>query len=351
MKIGIIDIGARATRLLIGDTDDLNEFGFRFSDCRNWGKLTEAGQGIYKENNNTCFYRIEYLEKTVEYLNFLINNKCRKHNVAIENIYAVGTEIFRRISNWKDVVSIIKNTCGVDLKVLDPKEEAECTFWAAIISCREFFDIDEPILVLEQGGGSMQLTVASVNAYGKPQRYGQASIAELGTLLLREQFLLHRTAKKRVSTVNRDVHQFAKDKVGNILSTEFSLLNNQVPLKVFALGSVITNLFKLSNPKIHGKTVNLTHLQTDPVENTILEKYKTYQVSSLLKDSENGQIQESLKDINIILERSYGLPCYAAVMEYFNLENLRICGTGLRYGVYFRVTANEWLDIREYQGC
>lgn len=349
MKIAIIDIGTRATRLLIGDTDDLNEFGFRFADCRNYGKLTEAGKGIYIENNKT-FCRIEYLKKTVEYLKFLIN-ECRKRNVAPQNIYGVGTEIFRRVSNWTDMVGIIKNTCGVDLKVLDPKEEAECTFWAAIISRRNFFDIDEPILVLEQGGGSMQLTVASVNAYGKPQRYGQASIAELGTLLLREQFLFHRKTKKRVATINRDVHQFAKDKVDNILSSEFSLLDNQAPLKVFALGSVITNLFKkLSNPKIHGKIVNLILLQADPVENTILEKYKTYQISSLLKDSETGQLQESLKDIEIILERSYGLPCYAAVMKHFNLEKLRICGTGLRYGVYFRVAANEWSDIREYHG-
>jgi exopolyphosphatase/pppGpp-phosphohydrolase len=347
MKLGVIDIGTRATRLLTGDTDDLNEYGFRFQDYFNRGTLTEAGRGIYKENGGNFLYKIEYLKNTVNYINYLLE-LCKDQNIKRDNIYAVGTEVFRRVLNWKEVVSIINGACGIDLKVLDPKEEAESTFWAAIISCREYYDTDEPILVVEQGGGSMQLTVASVNSVGEPTRYGQISIPELGTLLLGEKFLYHQSSSRRVGTVNRDVHQLARDKVNETLKSTFSLSKKHLPLKAFALGSAITNFYNGSNKSIHGKEIIIDQLIADPLENSVLENYKTYQVNSLLKDAENGQITESQKDIKKILEKSYGLPCYAAVMEHFNLKVLRICGTGLRYGIYFRILESGWEKISEY---
>jgi hypothetical protein len=48
------------------------------------------------------------------------------------------------------------------------------------------------------------------------------------------------------------------------------------------------------------------------------------------------------------LEKLYGLPCYMAVLDYFGLDFLRVCGTGLRYGVFFRIAFDEWKNIREF---
>lgn len=349
MNIAIIDIGTRATRLLIADTDEYDDNGFKFDYCYNWGSLTESGRGIYRGENNKSLYKIENLKSTIEYI-LELKNICKEKRVRDDNIFAVGTEVFRRVENWKDMVNIINNTCNLNLKVLDPKEEADCTFWAAVISCREFYNVNEPILVIEQGGGSMQLTIASISAIGKPNRYAQTSIPELGTLLLSERFLFHQDTPRKVGTVTRDVHNFAMEKIEHTLKSTFNLAKDITPTKGFALGSVITSFYKLSNKKIHGKEIALEQIEADPIDNSILKQYNNYQIGSLLKDAENAQISISYNELLKILEKGYGLPCYSSVMKFFNLKTVRICGTGLRYGIFFKIAHKEWKKITEYKG-
>lgn len=349
MKIAIIDIGTRASRLIIGDTDDLDEYGFRFQDFYNDGGLSEAGRGIYEDEVDGTQYKMEYFEKTFHFIEKFLRI-CEKKNVLPENIYAVGTEVFRRVNNRNDILSLIQKAFGFPFKVLDPQDEAECTFWGAVITCRHFFKINEPILVFEQGGGSVQLTAGLINPLGRIEKFAQTSIPNLGTLFLRENFMKEQEGYRYVKTVSKDVYDYAQLELENTLSKEFNLLPEQMPSKVFALGSVITNLFNLGGRKIHGKNVPLSRLSGDLIKGTILERYENYAVKSLIKDAKNGQFEEDKSSIERKLERMYGLSCYAAVLEYFNLDRLQICGAGLRYGVFFKVANNEWHNIKEFKG-
>jgi len=352
MKIGVIDIGTRAVRLLIANTDDLLEHGFRFSDCKNRGDLTEAARGIVTNEDGNSIYQFQSLEKTARYITHLIEI-CNKEGIAKNNIYIVGTELFRRVSNWMELVDLLETVCGLRVMVLDPIEEAQCTFWAASVSCMEYYRYGDPILVVEQGGGSVQLTVASHNENGELNHYGQCSIPELGTVLLRRRFFETSNEGKgvrRVGTVYREVMEFANGQVERALSKNFDQNRQSLPKNAFALGSVITNFYKGPNRQVHGRVVNNQQLEIQLGDDRLLEKYARYAVNSLIKDAQEGGIPESLKDVERLLEKLYGLPCYAAVLSYFGLDQLRICGTGLRYGVYFRLAYGQWRNIRQYVG-
>ena len=51
MKTAVIDIGTRASRLIVGDTTDIIENRFSFDFFQNEGQLTEAGKGIVPQGD------------------------------------------------------------------------------------------------------------------------------------------------------------------------------------------------------------------------------------------------------------------------------------------------------------
>ncbi len=354
MKIGVMDIGTRATRLLLGDTDSLHENGFQFTDYHNDGTLTEAGRGIVPVDDGEFEMRIERLESTVRFMQRLVD-KCDRYGVEQENRIAVGTEVFRRVRNWESVIDVIEHTTGVRIQVLDPFEEAETTFWACTQSCLQYITPEQPYMVIEQGGGSTQVTIAQVDEDGAPTKHAQISIPELGTVLLRERFLEHSAVgpgggARYVRTVRDEIEGLAREKIDLAVEEHLSPSASARPKRAFALGSVITNFHRGSNRQVHCKPVRRDELTNDPVSMRLLDAYSRYTVKALLTDAENGQIPEDRKEIERKLERLYGAPCYAALLDAFDLGSLRICGTGLRYGVLFRKAYKQWRNIRLFQG-
>jgi len=273
----------------------------------------------------------------------------------------VGTEVFRRVENWQDMVATIETACGLRVKVLDPIEEADTTFWAAMISGSPFFEREEPFLVIEQGGGSVQLTVGQVDSHGGPEVFGQTSIPALGTVLLRQRFLANQTDmslrnRRHVDTVSREVHEYANQQLQNELAQKFDLPDDKVPGRAFALGSVITNYYRTdvnstvrSNADQHGKEVLLSWLYDPNIGGGLATKYAGRTIAKLFQEA-GYHIQESEDEIKSALEQLAGIPCYAAALEHFGLDQLRICGTGLRYGVLFKAAFGLWDEVREYKG-
>jgi hypothetical protein len=131
----------------------------------------------------------------------------------------------------------------------------------------------------------------------------------------------------------------------------FNLSENEKPLKAFGLGTVITKVGKKgSNKQVHGKIVTIDDLDNQASESKVLKLYKGKAVNSLLKDARNGAFFDlSVENISEQLELNYGLQCYKAVLEHFAVPYLRVCGTGLRYGVFFRIAYDEWNNVKSYE--
>ncbi len=353
MNIGVIDIGTRATRLLVSDLDVIRGEPFSFDHYQNFCELTEAGVGIMPiADTDKSEYRYSDFTRTFRAID-KFRGECERRGVQHENIHVVGTEVFRRVENRADLIGMIRQATGLRIKVLHPDEEAETTFWAAQVSCRSYYRAGQPFLVLEQGGGSLQVALASLQQDGSVTQHGRISIPELGTVLLRRRFteqLEDEATRRRVGTLHREVREFA---AGRIHEALVSLDQPPADLPVgvaFGLGKAATDHYKGSNRKVHGKLITLAQMSADAIGGNVVREYANYEIRSLRKDIEDGHLPIGIVELERLLERLYGLPCYAAVLESFGLRELQVCGTGLRYGVAFRVAADQWKDVREYTG-
>lgn len=353
MNIGVIDIGTRATRLLITNLDVVRQERFSFDHYRNFGELTEAGVGITPiAGTDRSEYRYTEFISTFRAID-KFRTECDRRGVEPENIYVVGTEVFRRVENRADLIDMIKQATGLGIKVLHPEEEAETTFWAAQVSCMSYYKAGQSFLVLEQGGGSLQIALASLQLDGTITKRGRISIPELGTVLLRRRFtdqLEGEASRRRVGSLHREVREFATGRICEAL-VQLGQPSADLPVAAaFGLGKAATDHYRGSNRKVHGKVISLAQMSAEAIGGNVVRDYSNYELRSLRKDIEDGHLPIGIEQLDRLLERLYGLPCYAAVLEDFGLRELQVCGTGLRYGVAFRVAAGQWKGVREYTG-
>ena len=350
MKIGVFDFGTRASRLLIGDVEKFKENGFNFDFFRNFGQLTELGNGLVEQEEGGYICKIKNLDKTIRFIEHHLKI-AEEAGVKKENIITVGTEVFRKPSNWQQVIDTVKNATGVKIQILSPIEEARTSFYAVALSFAEENIGMGPFLVVEQGGGSIQITIAETNFDGTITTLGQTSISELGTLLLRKRFIDFSNERCLFRTVQSDVYNFAHQTIEKIMIDKFPHLKDKLPKRAYGLGRGITEMKKgYTNRKVHGIAVTTNRLLA-PIKNKFMENYQNYTVKSLIKDAKDFAIPgESIKSVQSKLEEFYSRPCYGAVLNYFGLEDIKICGTGLRYGVFFRKAHDEWHDIEEFKG-
>jgi len=339
MKIAVIDIGLKATRLILGDTDDIYEHGFRFEDYKIPEKMkasmTEAGKGIVYDKDLRSMYCLSKFDNTIEYLKDLLKF-CKSRGVQDEDIHVVGTEAFSRVENLRDLVDMVWEKCGFKIHFLTSEEESIYTFWAVIVACRDYYKREEPFVVIEQGGSSIRIVVGEIEADGTPVTYIQKSIVELGMNFLRHQFR-HFSRNEAVELISLEAksEELAKSKIQSVLD-RFSLSGDKVPRKSFALGSVITNYFNLSSKYIHCKMVFRDQL-CNKGRNGSLDKVASCNFNLFQKTTGSDSLRDwSTETPEMRFEHVCGSPCYTAVLDYFKIDHLRICGAGMRYGVFFK---------------
>jgi exopolyphosphatase/pppGpp-phosphohydrolase len=348
MKLAVFDFGTRASRMLIGNIEEVKEHGFDFDYFKNVGELTELGNGLIEIDKNIYELRIKYLDKTVSFIRRYLK-MAKKENIEFKNIIAVGTEVFRRANNTIQIIDTIKQATNLKINVLSPIEEAKTSFYAVAASFSEENMGKGPFAVIEQGGGSIQITVGEIKYDGSIDTLAQTSIGELGTLLLRKKFIDFSNDRQHVKTVKKIVYDYATSTINKVLKEKFLLkLDNNIN-RAYGIGTGVTTFYKGSNRKIHGKVIMNSELYNST--NSFLDNYNNYAVKSLIKDARDLQIPgEDEASVYKKLESYYSLPCYKAVLDYFKISDLKICGTGLRYGVFFRKIYNEWNDIEIYNG-
>ncbi len=148
LKFAAIDIGSNAVRLLLTNViEDEKKTSFRKSslirmpvrlgeDSFNTGVITER--------------RIEKLSKTMLAFKYLME---------VEDVVAYracATSAMREASNGKEVVKRIKKETGIEIEIIDGKEEAEIIYSNQIV---EMIDDLNPYLYVDVGGGSTEISL------------------------------------------------------------------------------------------------------------------------------------------------------------------------------------------------
>jgi len=253
----------------------------------------------------------------------------------IDILYSVATAAYRTALNRDEIISKIREECGINVKILSKKEEALATLTAFAFSKPSSVNLSstDKVIMIDQGGGSTELTLFQgselIDSYS----------LNLGTTVLKT--VLFREANKEtlLSKALKDSEKFVKDRLRTYYSSKkSSLLNKSKTNFCISVGTAITNATnKKGNAKQHGTRLTLEMIKRKISETDIFLNSKYTYVADLLEDLDvSGPERNSFHDTldnNVVMR--LGLPMFVEIMEGFNLEEIIVSGTGLWYGVYF----------------
>lgn len=167
--VAAIDCGTNSIRLLIASADSDGRLVEQAREL----EMVRLGQGV----DATGSFRPDALERTF--------SACRTFAQAIadhhcDRVRVVATSAARDVSNRDAFFAGVRQALGVDAEVIDGMEEASLSFAGAISGIQV---IDEPVLVIDCGGGSTELVL------GRGSSIDSRVSLNIGSVRLRERFL------------------------------------------------------------------------------------------------------------------------------------------------------------------
>jgi exopolyphosphatase/pppGpp-phosphohydrolase len=333
MKLAIIDAGTRATRMLIGDTEEFVRDGFHFDLFRNEGWPTHMGDWLKSHSD------VFPLEATDEVVARLLQFHKIARRQGVQQCIALGTAVWRLAANREELCRHIYERTGIILQVLRKEDEAEFAFLAALLSCQRYYQPGDGVLFIDQGGGSTEVVCGEYTPEGGARFHGLESL-DLGTILLRNRF----TAD--VSRLDRAAYEEIRDQSIRLIEThDFAASMTPVMGRLrtcLAVGSVVGYATRMSrNRDQHGKRLAVDFLESDC--RRVVEKFLHEAAQRKDKDAISSEALEH--DLDMMC----GLPVYAAILRRFRLPELIVCGCGLRYGVFFARAINHPLQMESFR--
>jgi len=310
MKIAVIDIGSKAVKMIIGDRVPAQNEKFNFLDYNNFGKPTYLGDSIKK--NDIDFNSIK---TTTSVVRNYYQQAIKLYRV--DHVYVIGTEVFRRVNDNSDLVKFIIDNTGIEnFRVLSSKEEASYSLLSCIYTCSSFINKQDYVINIDQGGGSTEISVAE---YIGDRDFNTLKLNSynFGALSVYNELMSSNGKLGKVFT--KLVNHYA-----SLISNNWNLnFDKGRSIKIFGMGSGITSFRKKSNRKKHG-----LDLFQEEFSNLIAKKVPDIPVKSIKKD-------EDKEDIQLRLSKVLAAKTAEQLLKKYNLQSLKICSAGLRYGVLF----------------
>jgi exopolyphosphatase/guanosine-5'-triphosphate,3'-diphosphate pyrophosphatase len=170
LRRACIDIGSNTTRLLV-------------ADCAA-GRLTEVHQErVYTYLAWSGLAGGELAsDKLEEVARVVAGQLATARQLGCPQVQAVATAAIRRAPNGGELITAVRETCGLDVEILTAEEEARLAFMGA---ARAFGHVGEEALgVVDVGGGSSELVIGHV-----PDRIAWSASFPLGSGDLARRYL------------------------------------------------------------------------------------------------------------------------------------------------------------------
>lgn len=151
-KLGAIDIGSNAVRLLIYQVIESNG-EVHFDKIAIHRAPVRLGKDVFKKGKISKS-TAEKLNKTMKAFDLLMDVHC------VEKMRACATEAFRSASNAEEVLEYVNKNKSFNIEIIDGQQEAK------FISMSPLFDLmdsSKKYLFVDVGGGSTELTLFKNN--------------------------------------------------------------------------------------------------------------------------------------------------------------------------------------------
>jgi exopolyphosphatase/pppGpp-phosphohydrolase len=309
-RYAVFELGTRGVRLLVADASPSGISRVVYST----GGLSELGRN-QDEAGNLSEDIIARARVQVEGYLELARQK------GAEDTLVFATEAVRSASNQAEFLAALDPVCKVE--ILENDQEAMYSFLASIEAFKHTLEPDQSVLVVDQGGGSLELACGSLDQDRCVQLQGYDSL-RLGTVELTRQFF-------EASTL-RAGFENARDLILAELKRHktFTLLARRPPDRVYGLGSAVTQLAqRLRKDGPSHKSLHEIHGYFISME-IIRDLLKATDAELDIPKSKFGDKIGVDGDLSTLLVGV--LSCYN-ILERYRAEGITVNRHGLRYGV------------------
>ena len=172
-RLAVIEAGSKGIRLLVVRRRE-SPPGMDILESR--GEVGNLGEAL---GRNAGRMRRDNIRASLLHVRRFFRLARRRHADRIE---LVGTEVFRRAANVNEFRDSLPEP--LTLRILAPEEEAVGSFFAACWGLRRELAPDRRLLVIDLGGGSLEVVAGRAGSPPSPEAC--VSLRTMGTLALRE---------------------------------------------------------------------------------------------------------------------------------------------------------------------
>lgn len=325
-KIAVIELSTKAVKWLIPkvDNETILTKPFSFKYFFRESQKTETGNGL---NNKNVLDERYFVRRVLPFI-----KKAYKDVVesGVDIVYCVATAVYRSARNINSILQIIRDEIGLEVRVLTKEEEAEYTFWAYYYSTnyRDCLLRMPYTLLIDQGGGSTEITLFH------QQKLVFRHSFDMGTTILKNDFFSQKfmSTEERLNYIDTKYQKIIFEELRGMKINE--TLRSSDEIYCICVGTAVTAAFSdgsRHNSDVHEKLLNECQIQK------IIE-VRSKEFSSLTVEELQAQIETGSGKTHTLEKRfasRLGLPIILEILHFFNVQDFRISGTGLWYGVFF----------------
>ena len=289
----VIDIGSNSARMIVCKKSSRYAFSIIY-EAKSRVRISENSY-----ENGGCLQEIAIqraFKALYDFKQIANSLKCRK-------ILCVATSAVRDAPNKDQFLQKVKKEIGINIKVIDGREEAYLGGMAAL----NLLPSKKETVTIDIGGGSTELALI------KDGRIIDVISLDIGTIRLKELFYDKKVEYKELAT-------FIKEKLLQIPQT-FQVKN------IIAIGGTARAISKLLMPKDY------------PLKTLHAYEYNFKEHYNLLKKIASSSILK-LKKYNIKRHRidtfREGIAIFINVLNHLGVQQVMTSGVGVREGVYLK---------------
>jgi len=297
-RVASIDIGTNTILLLIAEVG-----GEKIKPLFEMETVVRLGEGVQENGILTKEAMNRGIETLSQYL-----GRCQA--MKVQKIFAVGTSALREGKNSAEFLRLVKEKLNLSIEVISGEEEARLSFSAI---SRDLGEVNEPILVVDVGGGSTEFVL------GRGNQINQWISLPLGSVRFTEQFL-------HSDPVQEEEWKAMEKKIRELL---VQIPHSQEPLSMVAVGGTATTLASVKQGLDEFIPEKIHHfvLRREALKNQLLR----YRSKTIEERKKIPGLPAARADVIL----AGGAILYQA-MEELNCPSVLISCHGVRYGLLYR---------------
>jgi exopolyphosphatase/guanosine-5'-triphosphate,3'-diphosphate pyrophosphatase len=299
-RSAFIDVGTNTILCLIAD---IRETG-RFRVLDDMAEIARLGQGV----DQTGLIGAGGEQRAIE---VLTRYRDRCNDLGVAEIAAVGTSALRDAKNSDQVRARIRDTLGIDIRVISGAEEAGYSFLAVQ---RGLSLLVHELLVIDIGGGSTEFIL------GNDTGVTRAVSIDIGSVRLTERYLhSDPVSTEEVAAMSLAAEAQLAGVADEIAAQTGSLTLVGIAGTFTTLAAVEQKLVRYSHSQVHGSVLTLTEVKRQVAmlqERSIAERKQIIGLEP--------------KRADVIFAGAYLIE---RIMDHFGARQVVVSDQGVRYGL------------------